>query len=107
MNNVVKTSAAFAAFALLNSAAFAQTSTPPPVPQKQGLFSKLFHPKPKTGVYQSNGSAMHPMSGHSMMSGHPMMSGQSMMGGKIIGNKNSHVYQTGVYQSNGSAPCTR
>ncbi len=103
MNKAVKNFAAVAALALSVTAAFAQT--PPPPPQKPGLLSRLFHPKPKPGIYQSNGSAMHPMNGQprmngnpammngrpGMMGGHPMMGG-SMMGGRIIGNKNSHVY---------------
>ena len=107
MNNVVKTSAAVAAFALSVTPAFAQTSAPPPSPQKPGILSRLFHPKPKPGVYQSNGSMAHPMSAHpgmmnhstgsigtrpGMVGSHSMMSGHSMMGGQIIGNKNSHVY---------------
>ena len=104
MNNVVKTAAALAALVSLGSSAFAQTSTTTPAPKKPSIFSKLFHPKPKPGLYQSNGSAMHPMGSHPMMSSHPMMGGRptmmggrpmmggSMMGSRIIGNKNSHVY---------------
>lgn len=95
MNKVVKNFAAAAALTLSVTAAFAQTSAPLPAPKKPGLLSRLFHPKPKPGLYQSNGSAMHPMGSHPMMGhpmmGHPMMGG-SMMGGRIIGNKNSHVY---------------
>ena len=82
MNKAVKNLAAVAALTLSVSAAFAQT---PPPPAHQGLLSRLFHPKPKSGISQSSGSAMHPMGSHPMM-GHPMM------GGQIIGNKNSHVY---------------
>ncbi len=102
MNNVVRTAAAFAALVSLGNAAFAQTSTQYPAPKKPGLLSRLFHPKPKPGIYQSNGSAMHPMGsfgtrpgmmGHSGMTGRPgMMGGAGMMGGSIIGNRNSHVY---------------
>ncbi len=93
MNKIVKNCAAVAALALSVTAAFAQTSNPPPVPQKRGILSRLFHPKPKPGIYQSNGSAMHPMNGQpSTMGRHSMMGGPSMMGGRVIGNKNSHVY---------------
>jgi len=63
MNKAVKNFAAVAALALSVTTAFAQTSTPPPAPAHQGLLSRLFHPKPKPGIYQSNGSAMHPMNG--------------------------------------------
>ena len=111
MHNVVKTTAALAALTLLGSAALAQTqtNTPPPA-KKPGFFSRMFHPKPKPGIYQSNGSATHPMNGqpmshgsfgagarpgamgnHSGMMGGSAMGG-SMMGGRIIGNKNTHVY---------------
>ncbi len=97
MNNIVKTCAAVAAFALLNTAAFAQTSAPPPAPQKPGILSRLFHPKPKPGIYQSNGSMAHPMSGQPGTMGHSMIGSRSMMGGAammghVVGNKKTHVY---------------
>jgi hypothetical protein len=107
MHNALKTSAAFAALALLGGAAFAQTTPPPPpAPAHHGIFSRLFHPKPKTGIYQSNGSAAHPMNGQSgrmpghSITGHPaitgrhsmMQGGTSAMTGQFIGNKNSHVF---------------
>lgn len=88
MNNVVKTFAAAAALALTAGAAFAQTSTP----AHQGILSRLFHPKPKPGLYQSNGSAMHPMTGQTGARSYGTMGTHSMMGGPIIGNKNTHVY---------------
>ena len=80
MHNALKTSAAILALALLGGAVLAQT--PPPAPAHQGLFSRLFHPKPKPGV----------TSNHSVMPGHSMMPNHSMMGGQFIGNKNSHVF---------------
>ena len=95
MNNVVKTIAALAAFTLLGGSVLAQT--PPPAPAHHGIFSKLFHPKPKPGTV----TPMHPgmMPNHSMLGGHSMMPGHSMMqggtsalSGQFIGNKNSHVY---------------
>ena len=93
MNNVVKTCAAVAALALSITPAFAQTSAPLPAPKKPSIFSKLFHPKPKPGIYQSNGSAMHPMNGQSgMMPGHSMVGSHSLMGGQFIGNKKTHVF---------------
>ena len=84
MNKVVTNAAVVAALAFSLSAAFAQTT--PPAPAHQGLLSRLFHPKPKPGVYQSNGSAMHPMGSR------PMMGGSSMMMGHVVGNKKTHVY---------------
>ena len=92
MNNAVKYLAAVSAFAFSGSAAFAQTSAPPPAPQKPGILSRLFHPKPKTGVYQSNGSAMHPMHGQPGMMGSQAMSGSQAMMGHVVGNKKTHVY---------------
>lgn len=96
MNNVVKTLAAVAAFTLTAGATSAQTPPPPPAPAHQGILSRLFHPKPKPGLYQSNGSAMHPMGAHpySTNSAHSYstLGSHSMMSGQIIGNKNSHVY---------------
>lgn len=123
MNNVVKTLAASAALSLLAGAVFAQTQTGTPLPAKKpGILSRLFHPKPKPGIYQNNATPGHPMNGypmhgqpmhgsmgahsygtmgthsygtmgtHPMMGGGGMMGGHSMMGGPIIGNKNSHVY---------------
>ncbi len=86
MNTAVRTLAAAAVFAFTSGAAFAQT--PPPAPTHPGILSRLFHPKPKPGLYQSNGSAMHPMGAHS----YSTMGSHSMMSGQIIGNKNSHVY---------------
>ena len=91
--NAVKTLAAAAALALTAGAAFAQTSTTAPLPAKKpGILSRLFHPKPKPGVYQSNGSAMHPMSGQTGARSYSTMGSHSMVGGSIIGNKNTHVY---------------
>ena len=87
MNNAVKYLAVISAFAFSAGAALAQTPTAPPAPPKQGIFSRLFHPKPKTGVYQSNGSTMHPMHGQP-----GTMGSHSLIGGQIIGNKKSHVY---------------
>lgn len=103
MNNVVKTFAAAAALASIAGAAFAQTQTATPLPAKKpGILSRLFHPKPKPGVYQNNATPGHPMNGYPMH-GQPMhgsmgahsygtMGNHSMMGGQIIGNKNSHVF---------------
>jgi hypothetical protein len=99
MNNAVKNFAAVAAFAFSAGAAFAQT--PPPAPAHHGILSRLFHPKPKPGMYQSNGSMAHPMHGQPGMMHHArgsfgtrpgMMGGHSMMGGQFIGNKKSHVF---------------
>jgi hypothetical protein len=101
MNNVVKNFAAVTAFAFSAGTAFAQTPPPPPAPAHHGILSRLFHPKPKPGVYQSNGSMAHPMNGQPGMMHHPagsfgtrpgMTGSHSMMGGQFIGNKNSHVY---------------
>ncbi len=117
MHNVVKTTAALAALTLLGSAALAQTqTTTPPPAKKPGFFSRMFHPKPKPGIYQNNATPNHPMNGqpmHGPMNGHSgmmnrstgsfgagtrpgMMGGSgmggSMLGGRIVGNKNSHVY---------------
>lgn len=109
MNTVVKTLAAVAALSLFTGAAFAQTQSTTPLPAKKpGLLSRLFHPKPKSGIYQNNATPNHPMNGYSMhgqpmhgsmgarsygtMGGHSMMGSHPMMGGQIIGNKNSHVF---------------
>jgi len=115
MQKTVTISAALAAFAVLGGSALAQTPPPPP-PVHHGIFSKLFHPKPKT-VQPATGSFGRPgmmtghpgmMTGHpGMMTGHPgMMTGHpGMMGngrpgmggmmpmhGGVVANKNSHVY---------------
>ncbi len=93
MNNAVKNFAAVAALAFSAGAAFAQTPPPPPVPAHQGILSRLFHPKPKPGIYQSNGSAMHPMNGQpGMMGSHSTLGSHSMMSGRFIGNKKTHVF---------------
>ena len=105
MNNVVKTLAAAAAFTLTAGAAFAQT--PPPPPAHQGILSRLFHPKPKPGLYQSNGSAMHPMTGHTGARSYSTMGSHSMMGGSIIGNKNTHVFHMAGDRSALPAPKNR
>ena len=95
MNKAVNTLAAVAALAFSVTTAFAQTSTTAPAPQKPGILSRLFHPKPKPGIYQSNGSAMHPMGSFGTrpgMMGHPGMMGGSAMMGHVVGNKKTHVY---------------
>lgn len=92
MQKTVTLSAALAAFAVLGGSALAQTPPPPP-PVHHGIFSKLFHPKPKvvqpaTGSFGQPG---HMMPGH-MMPGHSGMGGMMPMHGGVVGNKNSHVY---------------
>ena len=96
MHNAVKSFAAVAAMALLGSTAFAQTPPPPP-PAHHGIFSRLFHPKPKPGLTPPTRFGTmpgHPLAGsHSMMGGRSMMQGgTSALTGQFIGNKNSHVY---------------
>lgn len=86
MNSSIKYFAAISAFAFSAGAALAQTPPPSPAPGRPGILSRLFHPKPKPGIYQSNAASGHPMAGH------PGMMGHSMIGGQIVGNKNSHVY---------------
>ncbi len=112
MNNAVKTLAAAAALALTTGTAFAQTQTTTPLPAKKpGILSRLFHPKPKPGMYQSNGSAMHPMNGQPVgrmgAGSYGTMGSHSMMGGPIIGNKNSHVYHMAGDKGSLPAPQNR
>lgn len=94
--------AALAALTVLGGSALAQTPPPPP-PVHHGIFSKLFHPKPKT-VQPTTGSFGRPggmmpgntMPGHSGMMGRPGMmpghSGMMPMHGGVVANRNSHVY---------------
>ncbi len=99
--------AALAALTILGGSALAQTLPPPPV--HHGIFSKIFHPRPKpvqpmTGSFGRPGHMMpgHPgMMGQPGMMGHPGMMGRPGMGGMggmmpmrggVVGNKNSHVY---------------
>ena len=98
MQKIFIVSAALAAFTILGGAVAAQTPPPPPV--HHGIFSKLFHPKPKpaTGSFGRPGMMGHP----GMMPGRPGMMGQpGMMGrpggmmpmrGGVVANRNSHVY---------------
>ncbi len=94
MQKTVTISAALAAFAVLGGSALAQTPPPPP-PVHHGIFSKLFHPKPKT-VQPATGSFGRPgmMTGHPGMmgNGRPGMGGMMPMHGGVVANKNSHVY---------------
>ncbi len=108
MNNAVKTLAAGAMLFLPAGAAFAQMNQtpPPPPPKKPGLFSRMFHPKPKPAVNQMHSgttpmhSSMNPnryggMTSHPGMTAHPgMMNGArpystgghpGMMGGSTMG----------------------
>lgn len=104
MQKTLAVSAALAALALLGSSAMAQTPPPPPV--HHGIFSKLFHPKPKP-VQPVTGSFGHPggmMSGHTMP-GHSGMMGSTPMRGGIVGNKNSHVYH--LPGDRGALPATQ
>lgn len=75
--------AALAALTVLGASALAQTPPPPPV--HHGIFSKLFHPKPKPGQ-PATGSFGRP---RGVMPGH---SGMMPMHGGVIANKNSRVY---------------
>ena len=98
MQKIVTLSAALAALTVLGGSVLAQTPPPPP-PVHHGIFSKLFHPKPKpgqpaTGSFGQPGHMMpgHMMPGHSGMMGRPGMGGMMPMHGGVIANKNSHVY---------------
>lgn len=93
MQKTFTLSAAFAALTVLGGSALAQTPPPPP-PAHHGIFSKLFHPRPKpvqpaTGSFGQTG---HMMPGHSGMMGRPGTGGMMGMHGGVVGNKNSHVY---------------
>lgn len=103
MQKTFALSTALAALIMSGAGTLAQTPPPPP-PAHHGMFSKLFHPKPKmthpaTGSFGRPGQMMpgHMMPGH-MMPGHPGMVGRPGMGGMmpmhggVIANKNSHVY---------------
>ena len=118
MQKTFALSTALAALIMSGASTLAQTPPPPP-PAHHGIFSKLFHPKPKmthpaTGSFGRPGQMMpghmmpghmmpgHMMPGHMMpghmMPGHPGMVGRPGMGGMmpmhggVIANKNSHVY---------------
>ena len=108
MQKTFALSTALAALIMSGASTLAQTPPPPP-PAHHGIFSKLFHPKPKmthpaTGSFGRPGQMMpgHMMPGHMMpghmMPGHPGMVGGPGMGGMmpmhggVIANKNSHVY---------------
>lgn len=72
-----------AALAALAGSALAQTPPPPP-PVHHGLFSKLFHPKPKP---------RQPVNGNFGRPGtYPSHHGIAPIGGGVVGNKKSHVY---------------
>ena len=103
MQKTFALSTALAALIMLEAGTLAQTPPPPP-PARHGIFSKLFHPKPKmthpaTGSFGRPGQMMpgHMMPGHMMpgqpgMVGRPGMGGMMPMHGGVIANKNSHVY---------------
>ena len=103
MQKIFAVSAALAALTLLGGTAIAQSPPPPPV--HHGIFSKLFHPKPKpaTGSFGQPGHMMpnhpgmmpnHPgmMPNRPGMMGRPGMGGMMPMRGGVVGNKNSRVY---------------
>ncbi len=92
MQKILTVPAALAALILVGGAAMAQTPPPPPV--HHGIFSKLFHPKPKpvqpaTGSFGQPG---HMMPGQPGMMGRPGMGGMMPMRGGVVANRNSHVY---------------
>lgn len=101
MQKTLVLSTALAALTISGAGTLAQTPPPPP-PAHHGIFSKLFHPKPKmtspaTGSFGRPGQMMpgHMMPGHSGMGGRPgmgSMGGMMPMHGGVIANKNSHVY---------------
>ena len=80
-----------AALAALTGSALAQTPPPPP-PAHHGIFSKLFHPRPKPGQ-PAAGNFGRPgtYAGHSS-NGYSSNGGMNPMHGGVVGNKNSHVY---------------
>jgi len=94
MQKILTVSAALAALTLLGGAVTAQTPPPPPV--HHGIFSKLFHPKPKPATGSFGHPGMMPgrpgMMGHPGMIGRPGMVGGMPMRGGIVANRNSHVY---------------
>ncbi len=96
MQKTFTLSAALAALAVLGGSALAQTPPPPPV--HHGIFSKLFHPKPKPGqpATGSFGQTAHMMPGRPGsrpgMMGRPGMGGAMGMHGGVVANRNSHVY---------------
>lgn len=77
MQKTLTLSAVLAALAILGAGALAQTAPPPP-PAHHGIFSKLFHPKPKPGQ-PATGSFGRP-------------GGMMPMRGGVVANKNTHVY---------------
>ena len=98
MQKTFALSTALAALIMSGASTLAQTPPPPP-PAHHGIFSKLFHPKPKmthpaTGSFGRPGQMMpgHMMPGHPGMVGRPGMGGMMPMHGGVIANKNSHVY---------------
>jgi len=107
MQKTLTLSAALAALAILGAGALAQTAPPP---AHHGIFSKLFHPKPKPGQ-PATGSFGRPggmMPGHSgMMPGRPGMGGMMPMRGGVVANKNTHVYHLPGDRGALPAPQTR